>query len=105
MYVSATSFVAKIPGVELLSYASRGSRMTLDVYFYVFDEAKRPVAWNRMQILVDLEKGREFLSANPYTIRSGMQLAPGRYVAKALVHIEGIDRLGFRRTELVVPTS
>ena len=92
---------ASIPGVELLSYAPE-RRLSLDVYFYVFDGQQRPVAWNRMQITVDLDKGREFLSTNPYTMRQEFVLEPGRYVAKALVRIAGTDRMGFRRTAFEV---
>jgi VWFA-related protein len=93
---------ATIPGIELLSYASSGHRLNLDVYFYIFDGQQRPVAWNRMQIAVDLEKGREFLTSNPYTMRQEFVLDPGRYVAKALVRIAGTDHVGFERTELEV---
>ncbi|HEX6096168.1 MAG TPA: VWA domain-containing protein [Thermoanaerobaculia bacterium] len=100
--VNGTWVAASIPGVELLSYASGQHRLHLDVYFYVFDREQRPVAWNRMQIAVDLEKGREFLSAHPYAMRQEFVLEPGRYVAKALVRIKGTDRVGFERTEFEV---
>lgn len=101
--VSATSIAASIPGVELLSYASRGSLLRLDVYLYVFDTERRPVAWNRKDVTIDLEKGRDFLTGGPYTIREAVALPPGRYVVKALVRIDGMERIGFRRAELVVP--
>jgi VWFA-related protein len=99
--VQDTWMAASIPGVELLSYASEQSLLHLDVYLYVFDE-QRAVAWNRMQIAVDLKKGREFLSAHPYTMRQEFVLDPGHYVAKALVRIRDTDRVGFRRTEFEV---
>ena len=91
---------ASIPGVELL--AMNEHRVSLDVYLYVFDEQNQPVAWNRLQIAVDLDKGREFLSTNPYTMGQEFQLEPGRYVAKALVRIAGSDRIGFKRIEFEV---
>lgn len=100
--VQGTWMAASIPGVELLSYSSELSLVHLDVYFYVFDEQQRAVAWNRMQITIDLQKGRDFLSAHPYTMRQQFVLDPGRYVAKALVRIHDTDRVGFHRTEFEV---
>jgi hypothetical protein len=75
------------------------------VFFYVFNEEGRPFAWNLLQVAVDLEKGREFLSTHPYRMRQDLELAPGRYVVKALVRIAGTDRVGFQRAGLVVPSS
>jgi hypothetical protein len=102
--VKGTEVTASIPGVELLSYAS-GKPLGLEVFFYVFDGEGRPFAWNLLQVAVDLEKGRDFLSANPYTMRQDLALKPGRYVVKALVRIAGTDRVGFQRAELVVSPS
>lgn len=98
--VNGKWIAASVPGVELL--ALNEHRVKLDVYFYVFGEDDRPVAWNRLQIAVDIEKGREFLSANPYTMRQEFVLEPGRYVAKALVRIVGTDRIGFQRVPFEV---
>jgi len=102
--VKGTEVTASIPGVELLSYSS-DKPLYLEVFFYVFNGEGRPFSWNVLQIAVDLEKGREFLSANPYSMRQELVLAPGRYVVKALVRIAGTDRVGFRRAEVVVPPS
>lgn len=101
---NGTAITASIPGVELLSYPS-DKPLNLEVYFYVFNAEGRPFAWNVLQIAVDLEKGREFLSANPYSMRQELVLEPGRYVVKALVRIAGTDRVGFRRAEVIVPSS
>ncbi|HEX6096169.1 MAG TPA: VWA domain-containing protein [Thermoanaerobaculia bacterium] len=99
--VKGTQVTASIPGVELLSYAS-GRPLPLEVFFYVFNEEGRPFSWNVAQIAVDLEKGRDFLSAHPYTMRQDLVLQPGRYVVKALVRVAGTDRVGFQRAPLVV---
>jgi VWFA-related protein len=104
LIVKGTEVTASIPGVELLSYGS-GKPVGLEVFFYVFDEEGRPFSWNALQIAVDLEKGRDFLSAHPYTLRQDLALQPGRYVVKALVRIGGTDRVGFERAGLVVPAS
>jgi VWFA-related protein len=102
--VKGTEVTASIPGVELLSYAS-ARPLGLEVFFYVFDGEGRPFAWNLLQVAVDLEQGRDFLSANPYTMRQDLALQPGHYVVKALVRVAGTDRVGFRRAELTVPAS
>lgn len=99
--VKGTEVTASIPGVELLSYAS-GKPLGLEVFFYVFDGEGRPFAWNLLQVAVDLEKGRDFLSANSYSMRQDLALKPGHYVVKALVRIAGTDRVGFRRADLAV---
>lgn len=99
--VKGTEVTASIPGVELLSYAS-GKPLGLEVFFYVFDGEGRPFAWNLLQVAVDLEKGRDFLSAHPYSMRQDLALKPGHYVVKALVRIAGTDRVGFRRADLAV---
>ena len=93
---------ATIPGEELLAH-SPGQPLTLDVFFYVFDEHGQATAWNQMRIALDLVKGRDFLSANPYTIRQEFHLDPGRYTAKALIRIAGTEMTGFRRIDFAVP--
>lgn len=93
--VDGTSVAASIPGVELL--ALNRTPVRLDVYMYVFDERNHAVAWNRLRLAVDVDKGREFLSANAYTMRREFVLDPGRYVAKVVARIEGTDRVGFAR--------
>ena len=102
--VKGTEVTASIPGVELLSYPW-DEPLQLEVFFYVFNEEGRPFSWNVLQVAVDLEKGRDFLSAHPYTMRQELVLQPGRYVVKALVRIAGTDRVGFEKAELVVGSS
>ena len=104
LVVKGTEITASIPGVELLSYPS-DKPLHLEVFFYVFNAEGRPFSWNVLQVAVDLGEGRDFLSANPYTMRQELVLEPGRYVVKALVRIAGTDRVGFRRAEVIVPSS
>ena len=102
--VKGSEVVASIPGVELLAYPW-DEPLRLEVFFYVFKEEQRPFAWNLLEVSVDLQKGREFLSAHPYTIRHDLALAPGQYTVKVLVRIAGRDRVGFQRVNLTVPAS
>jgi hypothetical protein len=91
---------ASVPGVEILSHATDGKTL-LDVFLYVFDEKSVVAGWSHARLLVDTEKGREFLSSNPYSIRKGFALEPGRYAAKALVRVVGRDVTGFQREDFV----
>lgn len=106
--VDGTSVAARIPGAELLAQPGLG-RLPLDVFLYVFGEKGEAVAWSHLKLRVDLAKGREFLEKNPYTIRQKFSLQPGRYAAKALVRIDGVDagtdRTGFQRTDFVVASN
>lgn len=102
--VKGTAVTASIPGVELLAYPW-DEPLQLEVFFYVFNEEGRPFSWNVLEVAVDLEKGRDFLSARPYTMRQDLVLQPGRYIVKALVRIAGTDRVGFDRADLVVGPS
>jgi VWFA-related protein len=100
--VKGAWIAAKIPGVELLAQSS-DKPLALDVFLYVFDQQGQTAAWHQLRIDVDLVAGRDFLSANPYTIRKEFNLPPGHYSAKAIVRIAGTDMTGFRRTDFVVP--
>jgi VWFA-related protein len=104
LLVKGTEVTASIPGVELLSYPW-DAPLQLEVFFYVFNEEGRPFSWHVLQVAVDLEKGREYLSGHPYRMRQDLALGPGRYVVKALVRIAGTDRVGFDRAPLVVDPS
>jgi hypothetical protein len=100
----AATLVARVPGVELLSVGSNGATM-MDVFLYVFDEKGVVASWTQMRLNVDHAKGREFLEANPYTIRQKFRLGPGRYSAKALVQVVGTEAKGFRQAPFEMPRS
>jgi len=101
--VKGAWIAARIPGMELLAQPS-DKPLALDVFLYVFDQQGQTAAWHQLRINVDLVAGRDFLSANPYTIRKEFNLPPGHYSAKAIVRVAGTDMTGFRRTDFVVPT-
>ena len=58
--------------------------------------------WQQARVDVNVNAEREYLTANPFTIRKAFSLQPGRYAAKAIVRIPGTDRMGFQRTDFVV---
>ena len=92
---------ASVPGVELLA-RSTDKPVVLDVFFYIFNDRKSISGWSQARIAIDLQKGREFLQANPYTIHKEFDLAPGKYSAKALVRVVGTDIVGFQRASFDV---
>lgn len=99
---ASTELAAVLPGRELLGLSS-GKPVLLDVFFYLFD-GPRVADWHYARIALDLVKGREFLSENPFVVRKEFAgLRPGCYAAKTLVRVVGTDLTGFRRTEVEIP--
>jgi len=96
-----TTLIAQVPGVEVLALGEDGAT-TMDAFLYVFDEGNAVAAWTQVRVRVDHEKGRDFLAANPYTIRGAFRLGPGRYSAKALVRVVGKDVTGLGRGQFQV---
>jgi VWFA-related protein len=100
---ATTELAAVMPGVELLALSGDGP-LLLDVFFYLFDDRNLVADWHYARIAIDREKGREFLSANPFAVRKEFAgLLPGCYAAKTLVRVVGTDLTGFRRAEVEIP--
>ncbi len=96
-----TQVTASIPGRELLAFAT-DKPILLDVFFYIFDDRNHVADWHYARIALDVERGRDFLSGNPYTIGKDFALPPGLYSAKTLIRLAGTDIRGFSRTPIVV---
>jgi VWFA-related protein len=96
------TLVAQVPGIELLTHGKNGSTV-MDVFFYVFDERDVVTTWKHVRVGLDHEKGREFLSANQYSLQQAFRLPPGKYSAKTLMRVVGTDITAFQREEFVVP--
>ncbi|MEK6374977.1 MAG: VWA domain-containing protein [Acidobacteriota bacterium] len=102
---ATTELAAVMPGPELLALSGDGP-VLLDVFFYLFDDRHLVADWHYARIAIDREKGREFLSANPFTVRKEFAgLQPGCYAAKTLVRVVGTDVTGFRRAEVEIPLN
>ena len=82
-----------------------GPKADVDVFLYVFNERNLVAAWSYWRLNIDLEKGREFLAANPYEIQRLFQLRPGKFSAKALLRFPNTEITGFQRAdfELAAP--
>ncbi len=98
---AGASVDASVPGPELLTYAT-GKPLALDVFVYVFNAKNLPVDWSYSRVNLDLAKGHDFLSSNPYRMNKTFKLQPGHYAAKAVVRVVGTGITGFRRTDFVV---
>ena len=91
---------ATIPGKEILALGN--GTLNLDAFVYIFDEQGQVAEWAYRKSALDLVKGRDALSNEPYTITSRVKLAPGRYVAKVLLRSVESDATGFARAEFTV---
>ena len=91
---------AVVPGKELLALGN--DTLQLDAFIYLFNEAGEVAEWAYRKSALDLVKGRDALSSEPYTITSRVKLAPGKYVVKVLLRAVESDATGFVRTELTV---
>lgn len=94
--------VANVPGHELLAHGTQGQNLLVDVFLYVFDANDQVAAWGFWRLSLDLEKGRDFLAANPYTVQKWFTLPSGRYSAKALLRFAGSDVTGFQRADFQI---
>jgi VWFA-related protein len=97
----AAQVAASVPGRELLALGS-DKPILFDVFLYVFNDRNLVAGWTYARVSLDLEKGRDFLSSNAYTVRKGFSLRPGHYSAKALVRFVGANLTGFRRADFDV---
>ena len=100
--VGHATIVASVPGRELVAYAGETNQVLVDAFLYVFDENDLVAGWSYWQLRIDLDKGREFLEANPYAIRQEYDLPSGHYSAKALFRFVGSDVTGFQRTDFEI---
>ncbi len=97
--------VASVPGAELLAQEITGQPLLVDVFLYVFDERDQVAAWSYWRLSLDLEKGRDFLAANPYELQKLYPLHVGRYSAKALLRFAGSDITGFQRSDFQIAAA
>ena len=91
---------ATVPGKELLALGN--ALLSLEAFVYIFDANGHVAEWVYRKSRLDLVRGRDTLSAEPYIINARAKLAPGRYVAKILLRAVESDATGFARTEFTV---
>lgn len=99
---SGAKVSVSVPGQELLAREVDGPKTEVDVFLYVFNEHDLVAAWAYWRLNIDLEKGREFLSANAYEIQRLFSLGPGKFSAKALLRFPNTEITGFQRADFEV---
>lgn len=94
--------VVEINGADLLQGA-KGNDIAAELFLYAFDEngAVRDRGYHRFALDVSHDGAK--LRANGVKYIATFTLPPGKYAVKTLVRMAADDRMGFVRTELVVP--
>lgn len=91
---SGQSVDVTIPTRELLALSGRGTAEA-EVLLYVYS-GRSAVAFKHKKITIDAERA----GTEPLHIGEAFDLPPGHYSAKVLLRVEGVDALGFARTEM-----
>jgi hypothetical protein len=91
---------ATIPGREILALGN--ALLSLEAFVYIFDAKGQVAEWVYRKSRLDLVRGRDALTAEPYVINARTKLAPGKYTAKVLLRAIESDATGFARTEFTV---
>jgi VWFA-related protein len=91
---------ATVPGREILALGN--ALLSLEAFVYIFDAKGQVAEWVYRKSRLDLVRGRDALSSEPYVINARTKLAPGKYVAKVLLRAVESDATGFARTEFTV---
>jgi VWFA-related protein len=94
--------VVEINGTDLLKGA-KDDDIAAELFLYAFDEsgAVRDRGYHRFALGVKSDGTK--LRANGVKYIATFNLPPGKYAIKTLVRVAGDDRMGFVRTDLVVP--
>jgi len=94
---------ASVPGPELLAHRpGYMETAVVDVFLYVFDEKDLVAGWGYSRLRIDLAKGRDFLSTNPYKLGQKFELTSGRYTAKALLRFVNSDVTAFQKADFEI---
>lgn len=96
--------VLEIDGAGIVQAAKNGLA-TADIFVYAFDEGGivRDSLFQRVKL--ELPKVGERLSSNGIRFYGTLNLGPGRYAIKNLVHVIESDAKGYQRVDLEVPNS
>ncbi len=96
--------VLEIEGAGIVQ-AAKGSIATADIFIYAFDEGGVVRDSLFQRVVLELPKIGERLSGTGIRFYGTLNLPPGRYAVKNLVHINETDAKGYRRVDLTVPAA
>jgi VWFA-related protein len=94
--------VVDLAGPKLLEGLQGGSA-TANLYLYAFNEENEVVDFLQQRISLDLAKAGDAVRSTGVRYFGTLKLPPGEYAIKSLVRVEESGRIGFRRSDLVVP--
>jgi VWFA-related protein len=96
--------VLEIDGAGVVQAAKKGIA-TADIFIYAFDESGVVRDSLFQRVVLELAKVGDRLGGNGIRFYGTLNLPPGRYAIKNLVHILESDAKGFRRVDLNVPKA
>ena len=101
---SQVPVVLEIEGAGIVQ-AAKNNIATADIFIYAFDErgVVRDSVFQR--VILELAKVGDRLGSNGIRFYGTLNLPPGKYAVKNLVHIIETDTKGFRRVDLNVPAA
>jgi VWFA-related protein len=92
----------EIPGSRLLEGVT-GNVATANLYLYAFDDKNQVIDFLQQRISLDLAKAGDTVRSSGVRYFGTLRLVPGSYAVKAIVRVEESGRLGFVRSDLIVP--
>lgn len=96
--------VLEIDGAGIVQAAKRGTA-TADIFIYAFDEGGVVRDSLFQRVILELDKVGDRLGSTGIRFYGTLNLPPGRYAVKNLVHVLESDTKGYRRVELNVPAA
>jgi VWFA-related protein len=93
----------EIDGPSLLAAAGDDAVVPLEIYIYAISESGRVADYAAQALTLDLGKLRQALAHGGYKFWAHFQLAPDRYVVRALVRNVATGETGLRLLDLAVP--
>ena len=92
----------ELPGPKMLEGVT-GNSVTANVFVYAFDEQNQVKDFLQQRIGLDVAKSGEQLRGGGMRYVGTLRVPPGKYTIKALTRIDETGKVGFTRTEVVVP--
>lgn len=96
--------VLEIDGAGVVQ-AAKGGVATADIFVYAFDEGGVVRDSLFQRVVLELPKVGDRLGSTGIRFYGTLNLPPGRYAVKNLVHIIETDTKGYRRVDLTVPAT
>lgn len=92
----------ELPGPALLQGVT-GNSVTANFFVYAFDSQNQVVDFLQQRVSLDVAKSGEQLRNGGMRYVGTLRVPPGNYVIKALTRVDETAKVGFTRTNVVVP--